>query len=181
MKPRSVAVGVVAATSGDAVLQVRMSGYVAAPQTNSSELLLPMPKTVQFQLLFFFFQAEDGIRDWSVTGVQTCALPIFVRAAPGYDPWTWLLWGREVASGTLSTADGPAFKPLPVAVCALLAPLGSAAPVVWVVLVRAAAGAALVLAYRLARDLDQPRRGQTPSRVGRGLLAGGLAVVGVAL
>src|SRR5438046_10430564 len=26
---------------------------------------------------FFFFQAEDGIRYWSVTGVQTCALPIF--------------------------------------------------------------------------------------------------------
>src|SRR5438046_8372017 len=26
--------------------------------------------------LVFFFQAEDGIRDWSVTGVQTCALPI---------------------------------------------------------------------------------------------------------
>src|SRR5262249_56514300 len=26
--------------------------------------------------VFFFFQAEDGIRDWSVTGVQTCALPI---------------------------------------------------------------------------------------------------------
>src|SRR6476661_10359886 len=27
-------------------------------------------------LFFFFFQAEDGIRDSSVTGVQTCALPI---------------------------------------------------------------------------------------------------------
>src|SRR5437016_9039167 len=27
----------------------------------------------------FFFQAEDGIRDWSVTGVQTCALPISWR------------------------------------------------------------------------------------------------------
>src|SRR5437763_13153568 len=27
---------------------------------------------------FFFFQAEDGIRDTSVTGVQTCALPICV-------------------------------------------------------------------------------------------------------
>src|SRR5688500_19921882 len=26
----------------------------------------------------FFFQAEDGIRDYKVTGVQTCALPIFV-------------------------------------------------------------------------------------------------------
>src|ERR1019366_1034530 len=29
-----------------------------------------------FGVLFFFFQAEAGIRDWSVTGVQTCALPI---------------------------------------------------------------------------------------------------------
>src|SRR3712207_1677583 len=30
---------------------------------------------------FFFFQAEDGIRDIGVTGVQTCALPIFVNTA----------------------------------------------------------------------------------------------------
>src|SRR5262249_59120057 len=28
----------------------------------------------------FFFQAEDGIRDWSVTGVQTCALPIWASS-----------------------------------------------------------------------------------------------------
>src|SRR2546430_11124745 len=33
--------------------------------------------------LFFFFQAEDGIRDLTVTGVQTCALPIFEIAAGG--------------------------------------------------------------------------------------------------
>src|SRR5260370_986600 len=33
---------------------------------------------------FFFFQAEDGIRDSSVTGVQTCALPIFRRCGYGY-------------------------------------------------------------------------------------------------
>src|SRR5690606_39423679 len=32
--------------------------------------------TIGFILLFFFFQAEDGIRDFHVTGVQTCALPI---------------------------------------------------------------------------------------------------------
>src|SRR2546426_2761204 len=31
-----------------------------------------------FCFFFFFFQAEDGIRDYKVTGVQTCALPIFV-------------------------------------------------------------------------------------------------------
>src|SRR6266849_7843487 len=33
-----------------------------------------------FAILFFFFQAEDGIRDPLVTGVQTCALPISSRA-----------------------------------------------------------------------------------------------------
>ena len=31
-------------------------------------------------LFFFFFQAEDGIRDYKVTGVQTCALPILVAS-----------------------------------------------------------------------------------------------------
>src|SRR5438094_8979961 len=31
---------------------------------------------VAFYFVFFFFQAEDGIRDRTVTGVQTCALPI---------------------------------------------------------------------------------------------------------
>src|SRR5690625_5416235 len=31
------------------------------------------------EVIFFFFQAEDGIRDGHVTGVQTCALPIFIH------------------------------------------------------------------------------------------------------
>src|SRR6266478_4696076 len=46
-------------------------------------------------VFFFFFQAEDGIRDLTVTGVQTCALPIWRRpvapqtqGAAGVDsPW----------------------------------------------------------------------------------------------
>src|SRR2546429_4250464 len=36
----------------------------------------PMLVVEEFRLVFFFFQAEDGIRDVAVTGVQTCALPI---------------------------------------------------------------------------------------------------------
>src|SRR2546426_2296129 len=32
--------------------------------------------------IFFFFQAEDGIRDYKVTGVQTCALPISLDDHP---------------------------------------------------------------------------------------------------
>src|SRR5699024_11662434 len=37
-------------------------------------------------LLFFFFQAEDGIRDRNVTGVQTCALPIYSASYQLYNP-----------------------------------------------------------------------------------------------
>src|SRR5207249_7603541 len=36
-----------------------------------------MLKKTLFKIYFFFFQAEDGIRDRNVTGVLTCALPIF--------------------------------------------------------------------------------------------------------
>src|SRR2546425_1912489 len=42
-------------------------------------MLKPSPQAFRFRRLedaFFFFQAEDGIRDKLVTGVQTCALPI---------------------------------------------------------------------------------------------------------
>src|SRR5256885_10661296 len=36
-------------------------------------------KSRRYLQFFFFFQAEDGIRDYKVTGVQTCALPICRR------------------------------------------------------------------------------------------------------
>src|SRR5690625_7226300 len=42
---------------------------------------------------FFFFQAEDGIRDGHVTGVQTCALPIFPRRLLGF--WLTAKHGSE--------------------------------------------------------------------------------------
>src|SRR3712207_7320979 len=44
-------------------------------------------------IIFFFFQAEDGIRDIGVTGVQTCALPILLALAATAMTWfsfnTW--------------------------------------------------------------------------------------------
>jgi hypothetical protein len=76
-----------------------------------------------------------------------------IRPAPSYDPWSWLLWGREIAGGSLSTLDGPSFKPLPVAVTTVLAPLGRWAPVLWVLVARAAAVLAVLLAFRLGRRL----------------------------
>jgi hypothetical protein len=99
------------------------------------------------------------------------ALSLLVApGVPSYDPWAWLLWGRELAWGSLDTAEGPAFKPLPVAVCTLLAPLGDAAPLAWVTLARAGAIAAVGLAFALARQL-----------AGGSLVAGVAAGAGVAL
>src|SRR5436309_11504067 len=39
-------------------------------------------------MILFFFQAEDGIRDFHVTGVQTCALPISFGATASGDLWS---------------------------------------------------------------------------------------------
>ncbi|HEX2071464.1 MAG TPA: hypothetical protein VHF90_07435 [Thermoleophilaceae bacterium] len=95
---------------------------------------------------------------------------LVVAPAPAYDAWSWLLWGREVAGGALSTSEGPAFKPLPVAVCALLSAFGGAAPLLWAIVARSGALLAVVLAFRLGRRLSEGM-----------LTAGVLAAVGVAL
>src|SRR6266498_5381978 len=62
---------------------------------------------------FFFFQAEDGIRDADVTGVQTCALPIFAdRRADGLgrDPVLDVV-RRLGLTPPLGLADGRGHRP----------------------------------------------------------------------
>src|SRR5699024_8096024 len=59
-------------------------------------------------ILYFFFQAEDGIRDRNVTGVQTCALPISLRAVanppgPG-SAEPWVPWPAGVTPRAWPTA-----------------------------------------------------------------------------
>lgn len=111
---------------------------------------------------------------WLPSAVAVLAIAagslLVAAPAPSYDPWAWLLWGREIGELRLSTAEGPAFKPLPVAVAVLLAPLGGAAPWLWVLIVRVSALTALLLAYRLATRLSGGHR-----------TAGALAAAGVAL
>ena len=97
-------------------------------------------------------------------------LSLLLPSTPTYDPWAWLVWGRELAAWDLHTAAGPAWKPLPVAVAALLSPLGAAAPAAWLVVARAGAIAACALAWRVARRL-----------AGGSRLAGLIAAAGVAL
>jgi hypothetical protein len=100
------------------------------------------------------------------------ALTLLAPHAPGYDPWSWLVWGRELAQGGLDTVDGPAFKPLPVFVDAGLWRLAGddAAPDLWLMLSRAGALAGAGLAARLAFRL-----------AGRSRVAGLVAGVGVLL
>src|SRR6266566_9620923 len=49
-----------------------------------------------YYYIYFFFQAEDGIRDYKVTGVQTCALPISLAPA-----------GPKTVGRRLSSPDAP--------------------------------------------------------------------------
>src|SRR2546423_7848880 len=57
---------------------------------------------------FFFFQAEDGIRDKLVTGVQTCALPIYTRISLPEDfPHSW----RSGLSGQTLESNGESDEP----------------------------------------------------------------------
>src|SRR5689334_6512743 len=46
-------------------------------------MILALYELVTYFFVFFFFQAEDGIRDGTVTGVQTCALPIYAGIVAG--------------------------------------------------------------------------------------------------
>src|SRR2546425_6337768 len=70
--------------------------------------------------MFFFFQAEDGIRDKLVTGVQTCALPISRRGVRGAQLWTTVTT-RPIEARTLPTRTHSASGPI----------LTTALPVFW--------------------------------------------------
>src|SRR5256885_78126 len=61
--------------------------------------------------VIFFFQAEDGIRDYKVTGVQTCALPISASSAKSMPPPTTAAlsgWRVSASNRSASTNDTPA-------------------------------------------------------------------------
>src|SRR5260370_28561534 len=59
-------------------------------------------------MCFFFFKAEDGIRDSSVTGVQTCALPIYILAlALGWLPIPPCHRGQSEATPALRPECSP--------------------------------------------------------------------------
>jgi hypothetical protein len=90
---------------------------------------------------------------------------LVVPATLAFDPWAWLVWGREIGRWTLDTVGGPSWKPLPVAATVLVAPLGSLAVPAYLLVARTAALLAVVAVARLAGRLGGP---------GAAILAGAL-------
>ncbi len=96
-------------------------------------------------------------------------LSLLIGGYPTYDPWAWIIWGREIVEGDLDTRSGPSWKPLPMLFTIPFALAGDeAAPSLWLVIARAGGLLALAMAFRLGRRLA-------------GTAAGVIAVVGLAL
>jgi hypothetical protein len=84
-------------------------------------------------------------------------ISLLLPSEPSYDPWAWLVWGRELAHGGLDTTGGPSWKPLPVIFTTLVArleELDEGLPAaLWIVVARAGALLALAMAFRVASRL----------------------------
>ena len=95
---------------------------------------------------------------------------------PSYDPWSWIVWGREIINPHLgfSTGGGPSWKPLPVIFTTPYGLFSGAAPTLWVITARAGGLLSLVAAYRLAGRL-------TRGAPWMAAVAGVIAALGVAL
>ena len=98
---------------------------------------------------------------WWAAGLALAAASLALPSAPTYDPWAWLVFGREIVvpGPGFSTIASTGWKPLAVLFTAPLALTGSAAPSLWLVVVRFAGLAALALAFRLGARAGGPIAG----------------------
>jgi hypothetical protein len=82
-------------------------------------------------------------------------LSLLIPSTPSYDPWAWLVWGREIVHFKLQTTGGPTWKPLPVIFTTVFAPFGKAQPDLWLVVARAGAVMAVAMVFKLAWRLTR--------------------------
>jgi hypothetical protein len=88
------------------------------------------------------------------------ALAQMLPAGPTYDPWAWIIWGREITEWDLDTRTGPSWKPLPVLFTTPFALTGDrAAPELWLIVAQAGGLLAFAFTYRLAARLAGPPAG----------------------
>lgn len=116
-----------------------------------------------------------ALRIGIVLAVALAAISLALPYQPVYDPWGWLVWGRELVRLDLATADGLSWKPLPVLIDAPLSLLGDAAPKAWLLVARSGWLIAPLLAGWLAARLTGEEGGRWR------LVAAALAAASVAL
>jgi hypothetical protein len=88
------------------------------------------------------------------------ALSLVLPSTPTYDPWAWIIWGREITHLDLVTTDGPSWKPLPIFFTAPFSLVGDGpAPELWILVARAGGLLAVAMAFRLASRLAGPAAG----------------------
>jgi len=93
------------------------------------------------------------------TALALAAASLALPFHPVYDPWAWLVWGRELLDGGLETAAGPSWKPLPVLIDTPLSLFGDAAPKAWLLVARSGWICAPLLAGLLAARLSGEEAG----------------------
>jgi hypothetical protein len=115
---------------------------------------------------------------WVAACLLVGAASLWGPSEPSFDPWAWLVWGREIAHLSLDTTAGPSWKPLPVAFTTMFAPFSVVddriPPALWVVVARAGGLLALVLAAKVAAQVVGGGRA-------RRVVAGAVAVFGLVL
>jgi len=116
-----------------------------------------------------------GLRAGVAAALVLAAVSLVLPYHPVYDPWAWLIWGRELMHGGLETAAGPSWKPLPVLVCTPLSLLGDAAPAAWLLVARTGWLCAPLLAGLLAARLAGEEAGRW-RWAGAALAAGSVAL-----
>jgi hypothetical protein len=119
------------------------------------------------------------VRWWLVSVALAVASAILLPTVPSYDPFSWIVWGREVTDPHLSffVGDGPSWKPLPFAFTTVYSLFGSLSPTLWVITARAGGIAGLIGMWRLAALCC--RRGGLPAW--SGWVAGAAACAGIIL
>jgi hypothetical protein len=114
----------------------------------AQELTAPSPRLPAFAVPRVAVRYRVALAVLALT-----ALTFLIPSAPTYDPWAWIVWGREILHLDLSTVDGPSWKPLPVLLTTPFALFGGLAPDLWLFVARAGAIAGVVMAFRVARRL----------------------------
>jgi hypothetical protein len=127
----------------------------------------------------------------AVAALAIGALSLLLPSTPSYDPWAWLVWGREIVHINLHTTGGPTWKPLPVIFTTVFALFGKVAPNLWLVVARAGGVMTVFMVFKVALRLTRQLRRAEPVEVAAGapardpsllpgVLAGAIAVVTLA-